>query len=451
VDDTAKLFAKWKHWIDNELLRDFQNLFIFKYIANGFQQSLQPWVDKETDFTDLVMWISINYIANAATAIRRLGDKGDDVISLYKLLSDIKQHVDVVTPENLATYRGNIGPWTPNGTIEETLAEDLRLIVDSEESIRKFVNKMIAHASVDAHKITPPTYGQFNDTMLTFHRIYRRCALLIAGRSCQPDEPNPDDLLGMASPDYAAQFTTMWNSVSQEPAVDHFPHDAPDSGSTVAEEPARPSQVRPDDKKKKAFQDSMLYEIVYTFGVPQHDPYDYCLWEMINFSRMGHARVLYAFLETPKEDRLGDDVLAADCGYPAKRIELANDDRKRLNKDLFHFSQKRIRHTPETKPWPDSIIGSLLEPVLAFMRYIEAEQPDIFLNDQAKHEWSTVIALLGSGRERIIRHCRDENGVDRKSYGLGEPLQDGKPRLTHWLTIGVPSIQVPALGDASLQ
>ena len=41
----------------------------------------------------------------------------------------------------------------------------------------------------------------------------------------------------------------------------------------------------------------MLYKIVYTFGVPQHDPYDYRLWEMINFTRMAHARILYAFLE----------------------------------------------------------------------------------------------------------------------------------------------------------
>lgn len=414
MDNAAELFAKWKAWIDNELLREFQNLFIFKYIAKGFQESLQPWVGKETDYTDLVEWMSINYIANATTTIRRLGDKANDVISLHRLLADLKKHVDVVTPENLATYRGNIGPWTPSGTIEETLAEDLRLIVESEESIRKFVNKMIAHASVDAHTITPPTYGQFNDTALTFHRIYRRWALLIAGRSCQPDDPNPNDLLGMPPPDYAAQFTTMWKSLSQK---------------------ARPPKVWSDDQKKAAFQNSMLYEIVYTFGVPQHDPHDYCLWEMINFSRMGHARVLYAFLETPTERRLGDDVLAADFGFPAKRIELADDDRVRLNKDLFHFSYQRLRHDAESKKWPNSIIGSLLEPVLAFMRYIETNRSELFANERAKKDWSDLIGFLASGRELIIRHCKGQDLVEGMSCGLGEPLPDGKPRLTQWLAV----------------
>ena len=429
MDDAAILFAKWKQWIDNELLREFQNLFIFKFIAKGFQDSLQPWIGEETDFTDLVEWMSMNYIANATTTIRRLGDKANDVISLHRLLSDIQKHIDVLTPENLATYRGNIGPWTPSGTIAETLDEDLRLIVESENAIRLFVNKFIAHTAVDAHTITPPTYGQFNDTVLTFHRIYRKWALLIAGRPCQPDDPNPIDLFGKPPMNYDAQFTTIWKALSRQQRAEPPPYEI----------------------KKKAFQDSMLYEIVYTFGVPQHDPYDYCLWEMINFSRMGHARVLYAFLETHQEHRLGDDLLAADFGYPVKRIDLAPDDRKRLNKDLFHFSQKRIRHTPETKPWPHSIIGSLLEPVLAFMRYIEAEQPDLFPNAEAQQVWSDVIRLLASGRELIIRHCRDQNGGDIRCYGLGEPLPDGKPRLTQWVSFGIPTIQVPAIGDATLQ
>jgi len=219
----------------------------------------------------------------------------------------------------------------------------------------------------------------------------------------------------------------------------------------MAQRQAQTPAVWSDDDKKAAFQNSMVYEIVYTFGVPQHDPYDYCLWEMINFTRMAHARILYAFLETPVKGRFKDDVLAVDFGYPPQTVALPADARERLNKDLFHFSYKRLRHDAESKKWPDSIIGSLLEPVLGFMRYVEDKRPDLFANEDAKREWGLVIGYLASGRELIIRHCRGHDGVDQRSYGLGEPLPDGKPRLTQWLTIGVPTIQVPATGDASLQ
>ena len=131
---------------------------------------------------------------------------------------------------------------------------------------------------------------------------------------------------------------------------------------------AKPKLQRygPTTNKKAAFQNSMLYEIVYAFGVPQHDPHDYCLWEMINFTRMAHVRILYAFLETAVQCPFKDDVLAVDFGYPPQTITLPADARERLNKDLFHFSYKRLRHDAESKKWPNSIIGSLLEPVLEF-------------------------------------------------------------------------------------
>ena len=43
-------------------------------------------------------------------------------------------------------------------------------------------------------------------------------------------------------------------------------------------------------EKKAVFHNSLWYEILYTFGVPRHDPTDYSHWEFINFTRMGHGR-----------------------------------------------------------------------------------------------------------------------------------------------------------------
>jgi hypothetical protein len=69
------------------------------------------------------------------------------------------------------------------------------------------------------------------------------------------------------------------------------------------------------EEAKAAFQSSMFYESAFTFGVPAYDPMDYSQWEMINFTRMAHARLLYEFLEKSSEARHKKDVLVADYGY----------------------------------------------------------------------------------------------------------------------------------------
>ncbi len=206
-----------------------------------------------------------------------------------------------------------------------------------------------------------------------------------------------------------------------------------------------------DAEKKAAFQNSMRYEIEYAFGVPQHDPHDYCQWEMINFARMGHARVLYAFLETEADKRQHkDDVLAVDYGYAAQTVVLPDEARERLNKDLFHFSYRRLRHTSETKKWPNGIISSLLEPVLGFMKHIEDKRQDLFATPEEGNKWSALIGLLKSGRELIIRHLIGPDGVHYCEYGLGERLPDGKPILTRWYACNLPTIQIAAIPAVEL-
>jgi hypothetical protein len=194
----------------------------------------------------------------------------------------------------------------------------------------------------------------------------------------------------------------------------------------VAKAPLQPT----DEQKRAAFQNSMWYEIVYTFGIPRHDPFDYCHWETVNFTRLAHARVLYAFLETSKERRFMDDVLAEDYGYNAKSVTLPDEDRLRLNKDLFHFSYQRLRHTRESKCWPDSILSNLLEPVLGFMRYIRDNRPDLFYTPEESKGWSELIGMLESGRELHISSWAEPDGMTRYQLALGPPLPDGKPILT---------------------
>jgi len=53
-------------------------------------------------------------------------------------------------------------------------------------------------------------------------------------------------------------------------------------------------------------------------------------------------------------EEMDDDLVSEDFGFPADR-GIPQQTVHRLNKDLFHLSSSRLRHTAQTKPWTDDI------------------------------------------------------------------------------------------------
>jgi len=128
------------------------------------------------------------------------------------------------------------------------------------------------------------------------------------------------------------------------------------------------------DQKRRILHDAVFYEILFAHGVSPHDESDYCSWEHVNYSRMGHARALYGFFETGIDDRHQDDVVSEDFRFGPVRIQRSEDDKTRLNKDLFHLTYARLRHlaSPLNKPWPDSILSSVHKPCVDFIEHLLA-------------------------------------------------------------------------------
>jgi hypothetical protein len=189
-----------------------------------------------------------------------------------------------------------------------------------------------------------------------------------------------------------------------------------------------------DEEKRYILHDAVYYEIVFAFGVSPYDETDYCAWEHINFSRMGHARALYDFFETSKKkrsERGHDDVVSEDFGFPARRIERLPEDRKRLNKDLFHISYERLRHLKDlkNKPWPDTILGCLHEPCIEFIKSLLANKnkfgkPNDFM------KWEQLLKELTAGREMRISAAFTKDGVSDYVFESGRSLQSGRSELS---------------------
>ena len=206
---------------------------------------------------------------------------------------------------------------------------------------------------------------------------------------------------------------------------------------------SKQTEFNPSDEEKcKILHDAVFYEILYTFGISSHDETNYCAWEHVNFSRMGHARALYSFFETSIAERDkrrqkqpdNDDVVSEDFKFGPLKIQRPAGDRKRLNKDLFHLTYARLRHTSETKPWPDTILSCLHKPCINFIEHLLAHR-ERFGKPSDFKQWEQLLALLNSGCEiRINRHftkvgARTE-AVPNYSIYLGRRLQSGRSELT---------------------
>jgi len=199
------------------------------------------------------------------------------------------------------------------------------------------------------------------------------------------------------------------------------------------------NQFKPTEEQKQlALHDAVFYEILFAFGISAHDETDYCSWEQVNFSRMGHARALYAFFETSIADRDKrrqrqmdyDDVVSEDFGFTASKIQRP-DDRERLNKDLFHLTYARLRHlkVPEDKPWPDTILGCLHEPCVAFIKHLLNHRSEFGEQDDFTR-WEQLLERLTTGREMRVSAAFANGGVLPYRFEFGGQLQTGRNELT---------------------
>lgn len=157
--------------------------------------------------------------------------------------------------------------------------------------------------------------------------------------------------------------------------------------------------------KTALLDDAVFYEVLFALGVSSHDRADYCAWEHVNFSRMGHARALIYFFECGLSSKTwADDIVSEDFGFAASQIGISPDDRDRLNKDLFHLSSSRLRHTHKTKSWTDDILNRVHERSVSFIQFLlgDTRPQDVQVSGS---EWKRLLELLKSGQELLIaRH-----------------------------------------------
>jgi hypothetical protein len=164
--------------------------------------------------------------------------------------------------------------------------------------------------------------------------------------------------------------------------------------------------------KSALLDDAVFYEILFALGVSLHDPTDYCVWEHLNFSRMGHARALIYFFEcNPGSKKWDDDLVSGDFGFPPEQVGISQAERDRLNKDLFHLSSSRLRHSAETKPWTNEILNRVHERTVSFIQFLLSDKRPLDFQ-VSERKWKSLLELLESGQELTIARFYGVDGRD---------------------------------------
>ena len=151
-------------------------------------------------------------------------------------------------------------------------------------------------------------------------------------------------------------------------------------------------QHTPSNTDRAQILSHVRYEIEQCFIIPAHHQDDWHLKESVFLPILIHARILLTFFES--NDRRKDDVLCSDFGFPSRPVPISPEAWLRFNKDMVHLTYSRLRHTPESKPWPvGEILRPLLKRTIEFMTHV-VSHPPVGAGPKELVEWNTLLKLL---------------------------------------------------------
>src|SRR5437762_909232 len=142
------------------------------------------------------------------------------------------------------------------------------------------------------------------------------------------------------------------------------------------------------------------YEIRHCMLIPECRDDAHILKEAIFLSFFVHARVLIHFFE----DTSGwpDDVFSSDFGFSPVKLPVPPDVNTRFGKDMMHITWKRLRHTPESKPWPIRETYSAIKPTAtAFVDHV-VDTYGLELPESEQALWRELQRLLRDTESQMI-------------------------------------------------
>jgi hypothetical protein len=219
MSTSTQLIAKWRRWLHRIENDQLQDLLINRHIFHQFRDCIAPHTGSDRG-ADLASWMGQNYVAFAATAIRRMVEPPKTSwksISLIILLMDLAANNSVLTRERFrCLYKHSVAERFVDrdfakiaGSKSATLVSaarvkrDIHALKTASKRITKLVDKVVAHTEEDRRKVPHVQYGQIDKTIDLLEATFRRYCLLLNG-SC------PDPIVPLDDFDVVQDLKRIW-------------------------------------------------------------------------------------------------------------------------------------------------------------------------------------------------------------------------------------------------
>lgn len=208
----ANQFKKWSGWLDRIEKEQLRDLLINRHIFKQLQEYTAPHVGTYQG-AELSEWMVQNYIAFAATAIRRMIEPPRKKpnpkwksISLVILLKDLAANDTVLTRQRYRSlYQKSVAlPFADRDfnkiarnkkashVSAARIQRDIKEIEAACRPVERLVNKVVAHTEADRRKVGKIRYGQIDKAIDLLEATFQRYSLLVHGSVCDPLVPLDD-------------------------------------------------------------------------------------------------------------------------------------------------------------------------------------------------------------------------------------------------------------------
>jgi hypothetical protein len=203
---------KWKRWhdlIDKDLTDIFGNREVWRAVNKIIDDN--PALPSSHFFE----FQALNYATTQAIAVRRQADIGGQVVTLGRLLAEVHVSPKLLTRDRYVSMFEWGMQWIGSKQFDgfagdggqhvdpATVAADQALLSEQSESIRKYVDKHLAHFEKPKAGATVPTFDDLDAAIGTLGELFRKYGVLLTATDRAVMAPVPQY-------DWLAPFRVPW-------------------------------------------------------------------------------------------------------------------------------------------------------------------------------------------------------------------------------------------------
>jgi len=196
IDERRKRVIAWLEKTYEDYLVASVNHYIF--------WEVQKIIGKNPKFTqnpnDFNEWMLRVYTDSIALAVRRQVDKGKDVISLRRLLEELRDYPEIVTrnyyleicpppDRGFAEKRFNdlVGA-SESRLVKQQVEDEIQKLADISKLIHHYVDRISAHLDKRGLTEKVPSYDELEKCLIYFEKLIDRYHILLKGVQLIPGE-----------------------------------------------------------------------------------------------------------------------------------------------------------------------------------------------------------------------------------------------------------------------